>query len=862
MIHLAAGFNRDRGNKIRHSACVLLTCMTAAIALNTMAAQLSGAPTALSINNVTSGGLLGWSVAVSANGQVAAGGAPATNRSGTSGTDYTGAAYVYTQSNGTWSDPVTLSTTGIPTGGQLGNSIAVSPNGQQVFVGAPDLTTFTGAVFVYSQVNGSWSNAPTRTALTLPSGVTTYYSFGTALAVSSNGQTLVVGAGHLAAAGSSPGGLYVYTLSSGTWGNPVALPMGSIANGAEIGKNVAISGTGTTILAGDTKGDVYVWTNSGGTWSGPVALSVPASAGSSFGSAVALSDDGTVAVIGAPNANSPAGIAYVYTNASGSWSTTPTALSTSTPNTNAFGESVAISPDGQNAFLGASGGTNSTGAVFVSSHASSWSTPVALSVANLPPGAQIGMALAQGDYGEELVTSGAVANLNTGGLWVYTSPAAITLAGSPSATSIAPGSALTFNLTLTNSDQPGNTPATTLNNVVLTDTLPTGVTYKSSNAANGNCSNSGGTVTCTLASLAPGNNSQNPWTPSITVTTPSSAAVLTNSVSMSANEPLIGATTVSTKVTNDVTPTVTNGFLSTSPGQAVSGTLTAKPGFAGQQLSFAITTQPANGSVTLNAATGAFTYTPNAGFSGTDVFVFTAGDGIVTSGSGVESVTVSNPTGPPTATNGSVTTAENTAVNNVLSCASCTGALTFAIATQPAHGSVTLTDAASGAFTYTPTTGYSGSDSFTFKVSNSLGTSNAATESVTVTPEAPTANNGSLTTSENTAASGSLTASGGGTLSFTVVGQPAHGTVSLTNTTTGAFTYTPASGYSGADSFTFTTSNAGGTSNTATESITVNAASGGSSSSGKSGGGAMGVEALLLCGLLGLTKRRKKIRLR
>lgn len=88
---------------------------------------------------------------------------------------------------------------------------------------------------------------------------------------------------------------------------------------------------------------------------------------------------------------------------------------------------------------------------------------------------------------------------------------------------------------------------------------------------------------------------------------------------------------------------------------------------------------------------------------------------------------------PPTAEDGSVTTRENTAVNGVLS-ATGIGPLTFAIATQPSHGSVTLTDAETGAFTYTPDSGYAGNDSFTFTASNSVGTSVSATESVTVTP--------------------------------------------------------------------------------------------------------------------------------
>ena len=86
----------------------------------------------------------------------------------------------------------------------------------------------------------------------------------------------------------------------------------------------------------------------------------------------------------------------------------------------------------------------------------------------------------------------------------------------------------------------------------------------------------------------------------------------------------------------------------------------------------------------------------------------------------------------PVASNGSVTTAANTPVNGTLS-ATGTAPLTFAIATAPAHGTATITNASTGAFTYTPTSGFSGSDSFTFHASNSVGTSANATESETVT---------------------------------------------------------------------------------------------------------------------------------
>ena len=88
----------------------------------------------------------------------------------------------------------------------------------------------------------------------------------------------------------------------------------------------------------------------------------------------------------------------------------------------------------------------------------------------------------------------------------------------------------------------------------------------------------------------------------------------------------------------------------------------------------------------------------------------------------------------------------------------------------------------------------------------------------------PVANDQSVSTNEDTALNGTVTATDPDSdpLTFAVVAAPTHGTLSL-NTTTGAFTYTPAVNYNGADSFTFKANDGRVDSNVATVSITVNA---------------------------------------
>ena len=99
----------------------------------------------------------------------------------------------------------------------------------------------------------------------------------------------------------------------------------------------------------------------------------------------------------------------------------------------------------------------------------------------------------------------------------------------------------------------------------------------------------------------------------------------------------------------------------------------------------------------------------------------------------------------PVAVDGAVTTDEDTPVNGTLSASDTDGDdLTYSIQTSPTSGTAVITDAATGAYTYTPAANFNGSDSFTFIASDASLDSNAATVTVTVTAvnDTPTADAG------------------------------------------------------------------------------------------------------------------------
>ena len=132
--------------------------------------------------------------------------------------------------------------------------------------------------------------------------------------------------------------------------------------------------------------------------------------------------------------------------------------------------------------------------------------------------------------------------------------------------------------------------------------------------------------------------------------------------------------------------------------------------------------------------------------------------------------------------------------------------LTFSIATNPTHGTLSGFNPATGEVTYTPAANYAGPDSFTFTVNDGTTESAPATVSITVENQAPTANAQSVTVTGNTPKLITLTGTdpNNDPLTFSIATNPTHGTLSGFNPATGEVTYTPAANYTGPDSFTFT----------------------------------------------------------
>ncbi len=210
--------------------------------------------------------------------------------------------------------------------------------------------------------------------------------------------------------------------------------------------------------------------------------------------------------------------------------------------------------------------------------------------------------------------------------------------------------------------------------------------------------------------------------------------------------------------------------------------------------------QPSHGSVSV-ANTGGYVYVPNSGFSGTDSFPYTVTDAAGNTATSVVSISVS-----PRATDDSGSTSAGVTLVGPSVLTNDSGiTLAASSGTAPGHGNVTINP--DGTYTYTPTDGYSGADSFTYTVTDAAGLSSTGTVTVMIKPVA--ASNVAVTTS-NTQYQGLsvlLNALGYG-LSISSNTQPAHGSAVVHPD--GTYVYTPAPGYSGTDSFTYTIIDAAG----------------------------------------------------
>ena len=151
--------------------------------------------------------------------------------------------------------------------------------------------------------------------------------------------------------------------------------------------------------------------------------------------------------------------------------------------------------------------------------------------------------------------------------------------------------------------------------------------------------------------------------------------------------------------------------------------------------------------------------------------------------------------------------------------------LTLAVVDVPSKGTLSEIDPDTNEVVYTPNPDETGTDTFSFSASDGTATSAPATVTVRlkVVNDAPSADDQSLKTFEDTPVTVTLTGSDaeGDTLSFKIVDRPRKGSLGELDEGTGDVVYTPAEDFNGEDTFAFTVSDGRATSAEATVTLSV-----------------------------------------
>ncbi len=327
------------------------------------------------------GGRLGFSVALSSDGNTALVGAPGYNA---------GVAWIFVRSGSTWTQQgaalIGSELEGAAAGehcgeeenepaGQcgFGRSVALSGDGNTALIGGPRDGHNAGAAWVFVREGSSWAQQGPKLTGFEEGGEG---RFGHSVALSADGSTALMG-------GPSDvdgrGAAWVFTRSGSTWspqGPKIMARESEQVGEGHLGGSVALSSDGSTAIVGSPgdshyTGAIWAFTRSGESWhqqGGKITAGGELGEGH-FGASVAVSADGNTALAGARNDQGTPGVAvgaaWAYTRSGSTWSQLgPELLADDESGAGEFGYSVALAGNGESALIGGPRDGSSIGAAW------------------------------------------------------------------------------------------------------------------------------------------------------------------------------------------------------------------------------------------------------------------------------------------------------------------------------------------------------------------------------------------------------------------------------------------------------------------------------------------------------------------
>ncbi len=362
----------------------------------------------------------GASVALSADGTTAIEGGPhdAGGR---------GAVWVFLRGSGGWvqQGEKLVAADELGEHASLGISLALSADGATALVGGSGDGSGTGAAWVFTRSDGEWKEQ----AKLIGGGAIGLPAQGSAVALSADGNTALVGG---PGDNHGVGAAWVFTRAAGAWSQQGLKLTGSGADGpAGFGRSVSLSADGSIALVGGPedsrdRGAAWAFERAGEAWTqhgGKLAGTGSEGTAVFQGSAVCLSGDGTQAVIGGYGDARNAGAAWWFERSGESWVQQGEKLSVAGAEGAQSGYSAALSPDGARLLLGAPGADEGLGAAWEFDRANGeWNLTGKLRGAGaVGPVRQGGAVGLSGQGGSQAIVGGA-GDSRGGGFWTFAQP--------------------------------------------------------------------------------------------------------------------------------------------------------------------------------------------------------------------------------------------------------------------------------------------------------------------------------------------------------------------------------------------------------------------------------------------------------
>jgi hypothetical protein len=292
---------------------------------------------------------------------------------------------LYVTKQGTWDNGTIFQPSDFGTGpSNLGGyffgrgGVSISGDGNYFIGGAyyDSTVAYTaGAAYIFNRTGiNTWDQG----AKIVPSDGAASDYFGESVGISGDGMYAIVGSRYADVVGDASGSAYIFTRTgTNSWDNGITLAPTDPAVSDYFGESVAISGDGTYAVVGARNvsggGALYVFKRTGSSWGTPIKLVASDRVSNDrLGSSVAISGDENYIISGAPYRNTAgtySGAVYIFKRTgTNTWDNGTKIVATDAAGGDQFGYRVAITNYGTYAIVGApydDGSQNDYGAAYI-----------------------------------------------------------------------------------------------------------------------------------------------------------------------------------------------------------------------------------------------------------------------------------------------------------------------------------------------------------------------------------------------------------------------------------------------------------------------------------------------------------------